>query len=178
MKIGIFCSANNDIDPDYFAMTMDLGAWIAKNGHSIVYGGCNMGLMECIAKTVHDAGGRTIGVIPTKVEERGRVSKYVDTEFRCADLNDRKAILTDQSDVLVALPGGIGTLDELFTVAAAATIGYHSKRVILYNMKGFWNPLISLLDSLQQQGLTRMHYSKQIQTANNLEELIQLIDAE
>ena len=171
MKIGIFCSANNDIDPDYFAMTMELGAWIAKNGHSIVYGGCNMGLMECIAKTVHDAGGRTIGVIPTKVEERGRVSKYVDTEFRCADLNDRKAILTDQSDVLVALPGGIGTLDELFTVAAAATIGYHSKRVVLYNVNGFWDSLMELLGSSKEKGFVRCDLERHLVVADSIDEL-------
>lgn len=80
-----------------------------------------------------------------------------------------------QSDVSVVLPGGIGTLDELFTVAAAHTIGYHQKKVILYNMKGFWKPLIMLLDDLQKQGFIRGNYLDLIQPADNLQEVQRLL---
>ena len=76
-----------------------------------------------------------------------------------------------QSDIFVALPGGIGTLDEVFTIAASNTIGYHSKKVILYNMKGFFNPLIALLDALQAQGMIRGLWSDYIQVASNLDEI-------
>lgn len=176
MKIAIFCSANNQIDPDFFAKTAELGKWIAENGHSIVFGGCDMGLMECIAKAVHEGRGRTIGVIPSKVEENGHVSKYVDVEFPCNDLNDRKAIMLEQCDIAIVLPGGIGTLDELFTVAASATIGYHHKKVIVYDMKGFWHQLIVLLDDLQTKGVMRGDYHQYIVTATNLEEISHFID--
>ena len=145
MKICIFCSANANIDPDFFRMTEELGLWAAKNHHSIVYGGVNQGLMECVAKATKAAGGHTIGVVPMKVEETGRTSDYVDVEIPCDNLTDRKQLMMDQSDVFIALPGGIGTLDEVFTIAASATIGYHAKPVILYNMKGFWDSLIALL---------------------------------
>lgn len=171
MNIAIFCSANNNIAPEYFRLTAELGKWIAKNGHSIVFGGCDMGLMECVAKAAHDNGGRTIGMIPTKVEERGRVSRYVDVEFRCNNLSDRKDLMLGHSDVVIALPGGIGTLDEIFTVAAAATIGYHNKKVILYDMDGFWQPLIALLNTLQGRGLMRAPYTEHIVTAKSLEEI-------
>ena len=175
MKICVFCSANEQIDPDFFVMTEELGKWAAENGHSIVYGGVNQGLMECVAKATKAAGGRTIGVVPTKVEESGRTSDYVDVEIPCDNLTDRKQLMMDQSDAFIALPGGLGTLDEMFTIAASATIGYHHKPVILYNMKGFWNKLIALLDDLQAKGMIRGDWSNYIRIANSLEEIKQLI---
>ena len=83
MNIAVFCSANNDIDPDYFCAAEELGLWIAKNGHSLIYGGGNSGLMECIGKTVHEAGGRTIGVIPRLIEKGRRKSDFIDVEIPC-----------------------------------------------------------------------------------------------
>lgn len=175
MKIGVFCSANGQIDPDFFRATEELGRWMARNGHDLVFGGVNQGLMECIAQAVHEGGGRTIGVVPTIVEKTGRTSQYVEVEIRCDNLTDRKQLMMDQSDVFVALPGGIGTLDEVFTVASSATIGYHDKLVVLLNLKGFWNPLIQLLDDLQQRGMVRGEWQQYIKVANSLEELYCLL---
>jgi hypothetical protein len=175
MKIGVFCSANGQIDPDFFRATEQLGHWLAQHGHTLVFGGVNMGLMECIAQAVHENGGRTIGVVPTIVEKTGRTSQYVDIEIACDNLTDRKQLMMDQSDVFVALPGGIGTLDEVFTVAASATIGYHQKLVILYNIKGFWNPLIAVLDDLQQRGMIRGDWQQYIKVADTLEELATML---
>ena len=175
MKICIFCSANQQIDSDFFALTEELGRWIASEGHSLVYGGVNQGLMECVAKAAHESGGQTIGVIPQIVEKSGRISQYVDVEMLCDNLSDRKQLMEDQSDVFIALPGGIGTIDEVFTVAAAHTIGYHHKRVVLYNMKGFWNDLLTLLDNLQQRGMVRGNWRNYIAVANNLDEIRELL---
>ena len=175
MKICIFCSANQQIDPEFFSMTEELGTWAAKNGHSIVFGGVNQGLMETVAKAVKENGGRTIGVIPTIVEKSGRISDYVEIEIPCDNLSDRKQLMMDQSDVFIALPGGIGTLDEVFTVVASATIGYHQKTVILYNMKGFWNPLIALLDALKTKGMIRGDWREYIKTADSIEGIIHII---
>ncbi len=158
MNIAVFCSANNDIDPDYFRAAEELGRWIGENGHTLVYGGGNSGLMECIGKAVHNAGGRTIGVVPRIMEEGRRVSDYVDVEIPCEDLSDRKAIIMERADEFYALPGGIGTMDEVFTVAASATIGYHRKKMILCNVKGFWDSLVDLLEDHQQKGMIRGEY--------------------
>ena len=111
--------------------------------------------MECIGKAVHEAGGRTIGVIPRILEEGRRVSDYVDVEIPCEDLTDRKAIIMEQSDEFYALPGGIGTIDEIFTVAASASIGYHRKKVTLVNVEGFWDSLIALLNDLLRKEMLR-----------------------
>ena len=175
MKICVFCSANQQIDNEFFTMTEELGTWAAKNGHSIVYGGVNQGLMECLGKATKEAGGRTIGMIPMIVEKSGRMSDYVEIEIPCDNLTDRKQLMMDQSDAFIALPGGIGTMDEVFTVAASATIGYHDKPLILYNMKGFWNPLIAFLDDLKAKGMIRGNWRDIIKTADSIEEISQII---
>jgi|SRR5574344_45214 uncharacterized protein (TIGR00730 family) len=170
-KIAVFCSANNNIDPVFFEKTKELGKWIGENGHTLVFGGCDMGLMECLAKAVHEAGGQTIGVVPTKIEENGHVSNYVDIEIPCNNLSDRKDLMLAQSDVFIAFPGGIGTLDEIFTIAAGATIGYHKKKVILYNIGGFWDTLISLLKEMEQKSFMRESYTRHIVSADDLNSL-------
>ena len=172
MNIGIFCSANNSIEPVYFEKTAELGRWMGHNGHTLVFGGCNMGLMECVAKAVHQAGGHTIGVVPRIIEEGGRTSRFVDEQVNCENLSDRKELLLQHSDVVVALPGGIGTLDEVFTVAASYTIGYHQKPILLYNINGFWDSLIALLNDLSERGMVRGRWRDYILTASTLEELV------
>ncbi len=178
MKICVFCSANQQIDPEFFALTEELGRWAAENGHSIVYGGVNMGLMECVAKATKQAGGQTIGIIPTIIEKTGRISDYVDVEVFCDNLSDRKQLMQDKSNVFIALPGGLGTLDEIFTIVASATIGYHQKPLILYNMKGFWNSLVALLDDLQAKGVVRGNWQDYIKMANSIEDIQSLISNE
>jgi len=175
MNICIFCSANAHIDPDFFQMTEELGRWMAEEGHTLVFGGVNQGLMECVARAVHEAGGKTIGVIPRIVEQSGRISEYVDVEIPCDNLSDRKQLMLDMSDVFIALPGGIGTLDEIFTVAASHTIGYHHKPVILYNMKGFWDILSEMIDRLQEEGLIRGTWHNYLALADTLTDLRQLL---
>lgn len=175
MKITVFCSANQQIDPDYFKYTEELGEWMAQEGHDLVFGGCNLGLMECIGKAVKTHGGRTIGVVPSIIERNGKVSDYVDIEIPCDNLSDRKALMLAQGDISIALPGGIGSLDEIFTVAASRTIGYHQQKVVLYNMKGFWNSLIALLDDLQEKGMIRGHWSDMIAVAESLEDIKRIV---
>ena len=176
MKICVFCSANQQIDPDFFAMTEELGRWAAENGHALVYGGVNQGLMESLGKAVKEAGGRTIGIIPMIVEKSGRTSDYVAIEIPCENLSDRKQLMMEQSDVFIALPGGIGTIDEIFTVVASATIGYHQKTVILYNMKGFWDSFVQLLDDLQAKGMIRGNWQDYIKTADSIEGVCALLN--
>lgn len=172
MHITVFCSANNRIDPEYFAMAEELGRWIGHHGHTLVYGGHDEGLMECIARATHEAGGRVMGVIPRRLVDSGHLSRYVDVEILCESLSERKDIMLRRSDAVVALPGGIGTLDEVFTVAASATLAYHRLRVVMYDMKGFWTPLERLMDSLQEKGMIRGDYHQQVTFAKNLEEVV------
>lgn len=175
MNICIFCSANSNIPTEYFERTSELGTWIGANGHTLVFGGCNLGLMECVAKAVHDAKGMTVGVVPTIVEKGGKVSDYVDVKIICDNLSDRKDLMIERSDVIIALPGGVGTLDEIFTVLAAASIGYHNKRVILYNIGGFWDSLIAMLDDMKARGVLRAGFEDTVKVAHTLDEIAALI---
>lgn len=171
MNIAVFCSANNQIAPEYFQLTEELGAWMAEAGHTLVFGGCNSGLMDCAARAVKAHGGRTLGVIPSLVEEGRRRSEYLDIDIPCDNLSDRKELMMTHAEAFIALPGGVGTLDELFTVAASATIGYHQHPVILYNMGGFWSHLIALLDDLQARGLIRGDWHDRFIVANSLDDI-------
>jgi uncharacterized protein (TIGR00730 family) len=105
------------------------------------------------------------------------MSDYVDVHIPCDNLDDRKSLMVAQSDINIALPGGIGTLDEVFTVCAAASIGYHHKRVILYNMKGFWNSLLAMLDDLEQRGVLRAGFRETLLVANTLEDIQSLLNS-
>lgn len=130
-----------------------------------------MGLMECICRAVKEGGGTVMGVVPTKLEEKGRVSDRLDVTFHTVNLSDRKDVILRESDILVALPGGVGTLDEVFHVVAAATIGYHSKRVVLYNIDGFWDGLLAVLNQMEAQGFIRRPLENFLNVANTFDEL-------
>ncbi len=171
MKICVFCSANEQLDPDFFTCTEELGRWGAQNGHTIVFGGNDSGLMHAVSRTAKEEGGRVIGVVPRVIEQRGKLSPYLDVHIPTENLSDRKDLLMAQGDVFVALPGGIGTLDEIFTVVSAGGLGYHHKHLLLYNMKGFWDSLIRMLDDLQAKGVIRGQWRDTIAVASTLEEL-------
>lgn len=175
-KIGIFCSASENIDKMYFDSARLIGKWLGENGKTLVYGGANLGLMECVAQAVKGNGGKVIGIVPSKLEENGIVSKLLDETIHTCNLSDRKDILTEESDILIALPGGVGTLDEVFTVIAAASIGYHQKKVIFYNEYGFYTPLLDALQSIEEKGFARKPLSTYYEIANTLNELIEKID--
>jgi len=176
MKLCIFCSANQQIDHDFFEMTRELGRWAAQNGHSIVFGGHDAGLMHSVSKAAREAGGQVIGIVPRKIEEMGKLSPWLDVHIPTENLTDRKDLMMAQSDAFIVLPGGIGTLDELFTVTSAATLDYHHKPIILYNMKGFWDSLIACLDDLHAKGVTRKDWHHYIKIAANLEEVAAYLD--
>lgn len=175
-SVAVFCAASENIAPGYFEAAASVGRMLGHIGATLVYGGARFGLMEAVAKGAKEAGAHVVGVVPEILEQRGRVSALIDEKIPCRNLSDRKDIMLAKSDVLVALPGGVGTLDEIFHVAAAATIGYHSKRVILYNVNGFWNRLLAALEELSEAGFVRAGLENIIVVANSIEELESLIE--
>ena len=176
LNVGVFCSASETIDEKYFIATRRFGEWMGSNKMTLVYGGANMGLMECIARAVKSKGGHVIGVAPAILEEHERVSAIPDEIIPTRNLSERKDIITGKSDILVALPGGLGTLDEVFHVMAAATIGYHTKKVVFYNVEGFYNELLTFLDCLDTTGFARREISNYYEVANTPEELKKIIE--
>lgn len=171
MNICVFCSAN-DVAPQYVAAAEKLGRWLGREGHTLVYGGANLGLMEAIARAAHEAGATVVGVVPAILEKTGRASDHIDVRVLCDSLDDRKAIMVERSDLFVALPGGVGTLDEIFTVVAAASIGYHHKRVVLLNIDGFWDSLLAMLDDLQSKGVLRPGLKETLTVVTEVEKVV------
>lgn len=148
---------------------------LGRLGATLVYGGARFGLMEATARSAKEAGARIVGVVPYVLVERDRVSSLLDEHIPCRNLSDRKDIMLEKSDILVALPGGIGTLDEIFHIMAAATIGYHCKRVVLYNVNGYWNGLLSMLNGMLDAGFLRGDVEKFMAVASSIEQLENLI---
>lgn len=175
-KIGIFCSSSNKLDEIYYEEAERLGRWMGENGKTLVYGGANCGLMETLAKAVHESGGKVLGVVPQILIDRNRVSTYIDETILTKDLNDRKQQLIEQSDIILALPGSVGTLDEVFTVMAANTIGIHNKKVIFWNINNFWNGLFHMFDQLMMTGVVNKPFEDIMVKANTLEQVIEIIN--
>lgn len=170
-SVAVFCAASENIAPGYFEAAAEVGAMLGRMGATLVYGGARFGLMEATARAAKQAGARIVGVVPDILVERGRVSMLLDEQVNCRNLSERKDIMLERSDILVALPGGVGTLDEIFHVLAAATIGYHTKRVVLYNVNGFWDSLVATLDEMLQAGFIRGEFEKYFEVANSIAEL-------
>lgn len=175
-SVALFCAASENIEPLYFEAANEVGAMLGAMGAELVYGGARFGLMEATAKAAKAAGARIVGVVPGILVERDRVSTLLDERVLCRNLSERKDIMLQRSEVLVALPGGVGTLDEIFHVAAAATIGYHSKRVVLYNAGGYWNAIVGALKEMENKGFLRGGFEKYISVAENIDELRDFIE--
>ena len=127
-KIAVFCSASPVENEKFVNAAKELGRLIGLRKDTLIYGGASLGLMETVASAVKEYGGCVTGVVPEIIEERNAVSGLCDSIIKVKDLNERKQEMNRLADLFVALPGGIGTLDELFTVAAAVSIGYMDKK--------------------------------------------------
>lgn len=176
MNIAVFCAANGSLDKIYYDKTIELGTWIARNGHTLVFGGCDVGLMGCVAHAVNDAGGKCVGVVPEILLNNPlRPLPPLDELVACRDMSERKDIIIERSDCIVALPGGVGTLDEVFTVVSQASVGYPRPAVILYNINHFWDNLKSMLHELEQHGVLRTGWKEQMVFVDDFETLTEKI---
>ena len=161
-SICVFCGARPGRNPAHAAAARAFGAAIAANGWRLVYGAGDIGLMGEVARAAQTAGAATLGVIPVHLigaENRsGDLTRFVITE----DMHERKKVMFMNSDVIVVLPGGAGSLDEFFEVLTWAQIGLHKKPIFLLDSIGYWQPLLALLDHLIAEGFAdaslRQHF--------------------
>lgn len=173
-SICVFCSSKEGLRREYEEAAVSLGKEIGRRGARLVYGGSKCGLMKKVADAVHAASGHTVGIVPQILSDRG-LADDSDLVFYTADLSDRKAAMLRESDIFVALPGGLGTLDEIFTTAAANALGYHSKLTVLYNVCGFWDPLREMLRAMESERMLPSGMESKIKFASSPEELYSLI---
>jgi uncharacterized protein (TIGR00730 family) len=147
-QICVFSSSSDAVAPAFIAAAEELGAGIARRGDGLVYGGAHVGLMGAVARGAHEAGGRIIGVIPHYFHSAGLSYDQVDELIVTQDMRERKAIMEARADAFIALPGGLGTLEETLEILTLKQVGLHQKAVILLNTNGFYEPLLALFEQI------------------------------
>lgn len=175
MYIAVFCSSSEGLKPEFTAAAAELGEWIGRNSHTLVYGGSDKGLMRECARAVKANGGRIISVAPSFVVENGLLNPESDEIVSVSSLAERKSKMMQLADVFVALPGGIGTLDEVFSVAACNVVGECGKPILLMNLEGIYDDLRNMLAKLEKERLLRPENMKHIHFCNTLQECTDMI---
>ena len=147
-NICVYCSSSSVIAPIYFDAARELGACIAARGDTLVYGGADLGLMGAVARAVHEGGGRVVGIIPQMLQDHGIGYDLADEIVITSDLRERKAQMAAFADAFIALPGGIGTLEELLEILTLRQLQDHTKPIVLLNTNDYYAPLFALFEHL------------------------------
>jgi uncharacterized protein (TIGR00730 family) len=173
-NICVYCGSGPGADPVFAEAARTLGTIFAKNGIGLVYGGGSIGLMGELANAVLDNGGKATGVIPTFLVNRehalGR-GRIIETR----DMHERKQRMFDEADAFVALPGGVGTLEELVEQMTWAQLGRHQKPILLANVKKFWAPLCALLDHMEELRFIRDGLAVDYLVAERIEDILPML---
>lgn len=177
MRICVFCGSSAGNQPLYLDAAQQLGTTLAKAGITLVYGGAQVGLMGAVADAALAAGGQVIGVIPGHLVERELAHTGL-TELReVGSMHERKAMMADLSDGFIALPGGVGTFEELFEVWTWAQLGHHQKPCALFNAGGYYDKLIAFLDHAMNEGFMKQAYREMLIVAPDVESLMAKVKA-
>lgn len=171
-NICVYCGSSKGTRPEYETAAQEMGAELTRRGLGLVYGGGSVGLMGVLARTVHTGGGRVTGILPQALAPR-ELSGHPVGELEIVDtMHTRKARMADLADAFVAMPGGYGTLEELFEVVTWAQIGYHHKPIGLLNVAGFYDPLLAMIDHGIAEGFIRPSFRSLLVSAGSAKELL------
>jgi hypothetical protein len=151
--ICVYCGSSPGTDPAFAEAARGFGKILAENGVRLVYGGGSIGLMGAVAGTVIEHGGAATGIIPEFLTAKERPRRLAQEQIVTRDMHERKRIMFDRADAFVALPGGVGTLEELVEQMTWAQLGRHKKPILIANINGFWDPLLALLAHMRILGL-------------------------
>lgn len=157
-RICVFCGSSPGVDPAYAKAAQDLGAALARRQLGLVYGGGDVGLMGLLADACMAAGGDVTGVIPRFLMDREVGHRGLSELHIVETMHERKALMADRSDAFIALPGGIGTMEELFEAWTWSQLGEHAKPVALLEVEGYFAPLRSFVDHMVDQGFLRARH--------------------
>ena len=151
--ICVYCGSSPGTDPAFAEAARGFGKILAENGVRLVYGGGSIGLMGAVAGAVIEHGGAATGIIPEFLTAKERPRRLAQEQIVTRDMHERKRIMFDRADAFVALPGGVGTLEELVEQMTWAQLGRHKKPILIANINGFWDPLLALLAHMRILGL-------------------------
>src|SRR5215467_11280594 len=175
--VCVFCGSSAPADPRYRDAARALGALVARRDITLVYGGGRRGLMGEVADAALGHGGRVIGVIPAGLFAREVNHTGLTELHEVGSMHERKQLMYDRSDAFIALPGGLGTLEELAEIATWSQLGLHSKPVVLLNVGGFWDPLVAQLDLMARTGLLKPASRDLIRQARSADEALSVLTA-
>ncbi|MES2160727.1 MAG: TIGR00730 family Rossman fold protein [Pseudomonadota bacterium] len=175
--ICVYCGANAGVNPVYAEAARALGRALVADNLSLVYGGGNVGLMGIIADEVLRMGGEVTGVIPTALVEREVGHTGLTRQFIVKDMHERKAMMAELADGFIAMPGGMGTLEELFEMLTWSQLGIHAKPIGLLNVDGFYDGLTGFIQHASAQGFIRPQHAALMMSAPEPLALLQLLKA-
>lgn len=171
-KICVYCGSGPGIDPAFIESARAFGAILAKNGVGLVFGGGSVGMMGAIAKSVLDHGGKVTGIIPEFLVAREHAMRGADNLIVTRDMHERKRKMFEMADAFVAMPGGIGTLEEVVEQMTWVQLGRHRKPILLANIKRFWEPLCALIDHMKNLEFIRADLNFDLLAADAVEDIL------
>jgi hypothetical protein len=174
-KICVYCGSGPGTDPAFVAAARAFGAILAKNGIGLVYGGGNTGMMGEVAGAVEANGGQVTGIIPDFLMVREHARRGEHHLIVTRDMHERKRKMFELADAFVALPGGVGTLEEIVEQMTWVQLGRHKKPILLANIQGFWEPLCALLDHMKKLDFIRGDLSFDLLVADKVEEILPML---
>jgi uncharacterized protein (TIGR00730 family) len=175
--VCVYCGSGPGTNPHFEQAAIELGKVFAENDIRLVYGGGSIGLMGAVAKSTLDHGGKVTGIIPDFLRARENALTRVQEMIVTPDMHERKRLMFERSDAFVALPGGIGTLEELVEQLTWQQLGRHSKPVLLANIDNFWEPLLALLAHMRSTAFIRPSLPLEVLQAERVEDILPRLHA-
>jgi uncharacterized protein (TIGR00730 family) len=173
----VYCGSNPGVNPIYKETAVALGKEMVERKIRLIYGGGSLGLMGTIANTVMENGGEVVGIIPSFLDKM-EVGHPNLTEIHVVEsMHERKALMEQMCDSVITLPGGYGSMDELFEILSWSQLGLHNKPVGLLNINGFYDPLVAQLDLMVREGFLKQPNREIIQVSDSIAEIFELMDA-
>jgi cytokinin riboside 5'-monophosphate phosphoribohydrolase len=177
VRVAIYTSSSDVVDERYRAVAADLGHRLGQRGDELIYGGTAVGLMGVLAASVRASGGRVTGVLPRLMHERGLADEACDELIVTSGMAERKQRMIERAEAFVALPGGFGTLEELFEVLTLRQLGYHDRAIALLDVDGFFAPLLAMFEHLYLGGFADRLYAALYHVATDTDGLLAHLDA-
>lgn len=172
IQICVFCGSHTGNDDFFAAETIKLGKLLAKNDYPLVYGGANVGLMKLLAESYLETGGHATGIIPGFLAEKHLVQPGLTDTIVVENMQERKTKMAEMADAFVALPGGYGTLEELFEVITASQLSLHQKPIVIGNFKGFYDHLLAHRENMIAAGFVDSSHRHTFVDAGDAEQII------
>jgi uncharacterized protein (TIGR00730 family) len=176
-SVCVYCGSGHGNNPAYAAAAQVLGQSLAEAGIGLVYGGGSLGLMGEVARATLAAGGHVTGIIPAFLTEREHMLKEVNDLIVTRDMHERKQLMFDHSSAFVALPGGVGTLEELVEQLTWSQLGRHAKPIVVANIAGFWTPFLSLLAHMRNETFIRPGLEVRFKVVDEAAEIVPALNA-